>query len=399
MPFLPAPRSGRVLVLLALAAMHCHAVLASPYRPGNDSEILEQLPERPFGPSRQHERALRELIAQQPDPLDLAVRMAAIEVRRSLIGSDPRPLGQAEALLAPWWNEQQPPVPVLLLRATIRQRSHDFAPARADLYQAVRREPDNAQAWLSLASIEQVTGNFEAADRACAHLPEIASALVAQLCRAALDGVRGRADAASANLTNALARATPGERDQLRDWVFTLRAELAERRGRADEAARFYQASLAVNPDDTYTIAAYADYLLDAGRAEDVIGLIAAGTPVDTLLLRRAQAARRLNRADAQALIADLDARFAASRERGDRVHLREEARYRLELAGDPIGALELAGANWRVQKEPLDARILLECAIAAGRPEAAAEVIAWIRRNNLESPMIARLVAQAEGA
>lgn len=399
MHFRPAIRFARLIALIGMAAMHCHAAFAAPYRPGDDSEILEQLPARPFGPTSQRERALRELIARQPDQLDLAVRMAAIEVQRSRLTSDPRPLGQAEALLSPWWNEQQPPVPVLLLRATIRQRSHDFAPARADLDQAVRREPDNAQAWLSLASIEQVSGNFEAADRACAHLPEIASALVAQLCRAALDGVRGRADAASANLTNALARATPGERDQLRDWVLTLQAELAERRGRADEAARLYQSSLALNPDDTYTVAAYADYLLDEGRAEGVVDLIAADTPVDTLLLRRAQAAHRLNSADAPALIADLGARFAASRERGDRVHLREEARYRLELAGDASAALELATANWAVQKEPLDARILLECAVAAGKPEAASGVIRWIRRNGLEGPALARLVAQAEGA
>lgn len=390
---------GLLLGLLAIANIPGHAAHAAPFRPTSDSEILEHLPARLFGQTAQRERALRELIKSQPDQLDLAVRLARIEVERARLYSDPRPLGQAQALLAPWWDEQAPPVPVLLLRATIRQRSHLFAPARVDLLQAVQREPDNVQAWLILASIEQVSGRFEAAESACVRLHEIATALVAQTCSAALAGVRGHAAEASANLTLALEHASLREREELRDWVLTLQAELAERLGRPEDAERLYQLSLAANPDDTYTIAAYADYLLDAGRAEDVTHLIPADTPIDTLLLRRAQAANRLSTPDTEILIANLDARFAASAQRGDRVHLREEARFRLELADDASGALKLAQANWLVQKEPLDARILLECAVAAGNPEAAAEVIGWIRKNGLEGPTLAKLLAQAEGA
>jgi hypothetical protein len=179
--------------------------------------------------------------------------------------------------------------------------------------------------------------------------------------------------------------------------LLTWPAELAERLGHRDEAERLYRQSLAASPDDTYTIAAYADFLLDADRAGEIPGLISADTPVDTLLLRRAQAAHRLNADDAAPIVADLDARFVASRARGDRVHLREEARYRLEIADDPAGALELASANWQVQKEPLDARIFLECALAADKPEAAAEIVKWVRETGLESPAIAILVKQVE--
>ena len=58
--------------------------------------------------------------------------------------------------------------------------------------------------------------------------------------------------------------------------------------------------------------------------------------------------------------------RFEASRLRGDRVHLREEARFTLHLLNDPKAALKLAQENWQVQKEPADVRILLEAALAA---------------------------------
>lgn len=393
----PLRKRWLAMGMMILLGYPLTAVMATPYLPANDSEVLEQLPARPFGPSPSQERALRDLVARQPDQLDLAVRLARIEVERSRATSDPRPLGQAQALLAPWWNDERPPVPVLVLRATIRQRSHEFTPARLDLRQAVEREPDNAQAWLILASIDQVTGNFDSAAESCARLQETSTPLVALSCTATLDGVRGKASSAYDDLSAAMERGSGRDQDKLRSWILTLQAELAERLDRNDDAERLYRDSLARDPGDTYTIAAYADFLLDADRPQDVIGLIAADTPIDTLLLRRAQAAHRLHSADATMIIADLDARFAASRERGDRVHLREEARYRLELANDPQGALELAKANWQVQKEPLDARILLECAIAADKPDSAAEIVRWVKANRLESPAIAALVKQAE--
>jgi hypothetical protein len=61
----------------------------------------------------------------------------------------------------------------------------------------------------------------------------------------------------------------------------------------------------------------------------------------------------------------ELGERFDAARRRGDVVHRREEARYRLALAGDAAGALALARDNWAVQREPADLRILADAARA----------------------------------
>lgn len=73
-------------------------------------------------------------------------------------------------------------------------------------------------------------------------------------------------------------------------------------------------------------------------------------------------------------------------------MHLREEARFTLEVLGRPDDALALALENWRVQKEPLDARIALEAAHAAGKPDAAREIVRWIERTHLEGERIAAL-------
>ena len=59
--------------------------------------------------------------------------------------------------------------------------------------------------------------------------------------------------------------------------------------------------------------------------------------------------------------------------------------------------ALKLASANWFVQHEPQDAKILLESAIAARQFEAAKPVLEWFNTTKLEDVQIAKLVAQVK--
>ena len=65
-----------------------------------------------------------------------------------------------------------------------------------------------------------------------------------------------------------------------------------------------------------------------------------------------------------------------------------------LIMTGDAAQALRLAAENYRVQREPRDARILLEAAIAAGDPAAAQVVRDWLRSSGFED---ARLRALGE--
>lgn len=63
-----------------------------------------------------------------------------------------------------------------------------------------------------------------------------------------------------------------------------------------------------------------------------------------------------------------------------------------LGLQHRPMQALTLAQANWTVQREPADARILLETAIAAGRPAAAAPACAWLHDNGVQDVRLTAL-------
>ena len=142
---------------------------------------------------------------------------------------------------------------------------------------------------------------------------------------------------------------------------------------------------------------AYADFLLDQKRPAEVIALLNDKTRIDSLLLRLALAKQQLGDNELPNIITQLKARFAASRLRGENLHQGDEARFALYLIKQPQQALQLAQANWMLQREPKDARIVLEAAIAAHDPAAARSVIELLKTSRIESLQLAQLIAQLE--
>ncbi len=114
-------------------------------------------------------------------------------------------------------------------------------------------------------------------------------------------------------------------------------------------------------------------------------------------LLRLALAAKALRHDRLAAWQSALAARFDAARQRGDSAHQKEEARFALELLGDAARALPLAIANYTLQREAADARVLLEAALAARQKAAAAPVLAWLRSSRFESTVLRALAARVQ--
>jgi hypothetical protein len=395
------PQKFFIAASLAVLAMASAEVRAAPFSPSNDNEVVDKLPARVGGltadSSRETRRAQAMLNSNRRN-LDVALHIVQLNIRRARSEADPRYLGQAQAALAPWWNEAKPPIAVLVLRATIRQSLHQFSAARADLEDVVAREPNHAQAWLTLATVQQVTGDINAARASCDKLAPLVAAAIHTTCIASVDGGTGRANAAAVALARSLQNAT-GMNNQLRVWMVTLQAELSERAGQAGNAERLYRQALQLDKRDAYANAAYSDFLLDQNRAADVLKLIPAESDSDLLILRRTLAAHALKRVEAATLANNLQARYEAARARNERLHLREEARFLLHVRNQPTEALKLAVENWQTQKEPADLRILLEAANATGERATAREALAWLKRTQLEGRVIAQLAQRATRA
>jgi len=296
--------------------------------------------------------------------------------------------------LTPWWTATAPPVAVRVQRAVLYQYGHQFSEALADLDAAVLAEPTNAEAWSWQAAIHMVRADYAAALRACSALAPLTSALLATACKASADSLTGQAGPAAAALAAAL-EAAPAAGPEERLWALTRLAEIRERRGEGALAERAFRQALALGLDDVYLQAAYADFLLDSARAREVLTLLKDGARADVLLLRLALAAKAAGDSRADGWARDLAARFAAARARGDTTHEKEEARFVMALQGDAPRALALARSNFAVQREPADARILMEAALAARQPEAAGPAREWLQAQGVESVVLQALAGK----
>jgi hypothetical protein len=386
------------LVVAIVAALMALAAAAVPFVPASDDQVLERLPFAATDPAMRALRGMRATLSREPGNLTLALQVARRYYELGRVTGDPRYSGYAQAALAPWWELADPPREVRLLRASLRQRVHDFDAALADLSVLIALEPRNGQALLTRATVLQVRGEYSAAARDCAALQGVANELAWAACAYGLDATTGRVRASYDALAATLERHPEAAAD-VRGWVLSILAEMAARAGLAAAAEAHFRAALALDPADHYTRGAFADFLLDAGRPADVVALLDGRLSTDALLLCQALALKALRSPALPARIGELRLRFEASRLRGDRVHQREEARFSLHLLGDANASLSLAQQNWAVQKELPDLRILLEAAQAAGDAAARRMALDWIARTGIEDVQLSRLKATSASA
>ncbi|OQW75188.1 MAG: hypothetical protein BVN35_08775 [Proteobacteria bacterium ST_bin11] len=369
---------------------------AQPYLPQSDDEIVEVLPAR--GESWLEIRYLRKQVAAQPNSLEPTLALVRRYIELGRAESDPRYFGYAEAALAPWLTLAQPSAEVLTLRATLFQSRHEFSAALDYLNRALARQPRLAQAWLTRAAILEVQGQHAAALNSCLPLLKLTEPLIGQVCVNSTLSVSGQLNAAYRQLAQAM-QASENVALQDKQWALTTLAEMAERMGNTDAAQYYYQQALEVKRRNGYLLATYADYLLDKKRYTDVVALLGNDTRADGLLLRLTIAEQALLLPTASAHVDALTARFAASRMRGDTSHQGDEARFLLHVLKQPEPALALAQANWAVQREPRDARILLEAAVASGKTQLQLQpLLTFLAQSKLQDARLQVLLAQING-
>ncbi|MEO5574183.1 MAG: hypothetical protein ABIR48_06860 [Gammaproteobacteria bacterium] len=391
-------RRIRILILFlnVNAVLLAPLAFADPYIPRNQADILEHLPFKPGDPSMRELRQQRTVLARAPDNALLAAQSARDYIKQGRAQGDPRYFGYAQGALNPWWHLENPPSDILFLRATLRQTSHDFNGALADLDRLLAQHPDNLNGWLARAIILQVRGDYGEAKKSCAPLLQNRSLqLMAQSCINSVASFDGAAQASYNALHSTLQnvrKPTPEDRQ----WALTILADIAVRTGQAALAEQHFNDALALGRDN-WLLGAYADFLLDQHRPMEVIELLKDEVNVDNLLLRLTLAEQAVNAPTLSKHVVMLRERFAASRLRNDMRHRREEARFTLHILHEPRQALKLAQENWAVQREPEDARILLAAALAAEDRRAAQPVLEFIARNQLEDVYLEALVKQVE--
>ncbi len=367
--------------------------LGEPFLPRNGEQVIEMLRTKALDSNAHEIRDLRTRLTAEPTNASLACQLARKCIERSRSEADPRYLGRAQAALGYWWDAAKPPVDVLVLRATIKQSQHDFTNALNDLDIALKLDPRNVQVWLTRATILTVLGDYALARKACLPLAQLTPGLISLTAAASVASLNGQAENACKLLQKAL-RENPNAALSERVWAMNILAEAFERLGKNREAEDTFKAALELSPSDPYLSGAFADFLMDQGRNQEAVNLLRDEKRSDGLLLRLAIAESQCSPRPAGfgLHLASLSARFEAGHLRGDFVHQREEARFKLCLLNQPFDALQTALENWRVQHEPADLRILLESAVAAKNSESAKPALEFMRTNKLEYIELAKL-------
>jgi tetratricopeptide (TPR) repeat protein len=338
-----------------------------------------------LGGGQTYSPALRAVLqAQRATPADAetATTAARLMIAEGRANGDSRLVGAALAILQPFVEDDLPAAQYLA--ATARQYQHDFPGALALLDGVLAADPHDVNALLNRATIHTVLGDYPKALQDCTRIATLRPD-VGFLCQATTLTLTTDAPAIATRLTAILAR--PGAIDPaLTPWATSLLGEIALLQGNAVMAEKHLTEVLKDDPGAQREQLMLADLLLDQGRAAEVMTLLQTAPDTDGVLIRRVLALRAQGR-DADDIVTILATRAQRSLDIGLVAHAREEAMFYLLIADDPAQALERSLVNWAQQHEFDDARLLILAADAAGKPDAALPVLAWMRNAGVNIP------------
>lgn len=378
--------AGAADVDLSVPAEPFHA----PYVPASESQILQEVPST-SDPAVMRMQTLRAAFEAAPRELSAAEHLADAYIAYTRQVGDAHYAGYAEAVIAPWVKAAKPSAVALVTQATILQYRHQFSDARVFLHRAFEIDPRNAQGALTLATLDMVQGDYQAANGDCARVANDAGMETGLACFGALRFYTGHARQ-GLMLLQQIERSSERAPAAYSAWIEGLIAEGEERLGDWPAAEAHYRAALKAAPKDNFLLVAYADFLLDRDRPREVLSLLADHIQSDTAFLRLALAQSALGSDQTSRYTWIMAARFEALRLRGSEYFGREESRFALRLQHQPQVALDLALRNWQVQRAPWDARVVLEAALAAKEPQAAATALEFLQKTRLEDPILTPL-------
>ena len=376
------PAMACLLLLLAMSNAE-----AAPRTPASDAEVLEKLPARAGDSTARELSELRATLVQAPTDEVAATALASRYFDLAMAQGDPRYIGYADAVVRRFPVAKN--ASLLTLRGKLRQYRHDFSGALNDFAEALQKDPGYADAYAWRGAIFLVKADYAAARQACDGLQRLGRDVLAGGCLGLAQAYGGQLDTAYQTLQKALDLAGFPD-NQL--WLLTRLGEVAAWRDQPTQAEAHYRAALALGRDDVYLLAAWTDFLLDAGQPVEVVQWLKPWESADSLLLRLAEAETALQLPEAARHRQMLADRFTAARARGDTTHRAEEARFELRLRQDAQTAVRLARENYEVQREPRDARILLEAATAAKDNASAQAARDWLRTSGFEDARLRRL-------
>ncbi len=382
---------ARALVLAAFAAALVHpasAAAAERFMPADAAFVVANV--RQAVPDVELRTLIARWRAQPGDAASVALASAFIDHARSL--REPMYMGRAEAVLAAAVARPDASAGARRLYAETLQYRHDFTAAEALLDQLLTADPRDGAARLQRASIRLVRGDFSAARADCARLVAGGGAAQTAALACLAEALAGGGQLPQARALLGAVPRPDGVDATSMAYLLTIRAELNERAQATGAALADYRAALALNPGDDATRASLADALLARGALAEARAALAVPKPGLALLVRAVACAPTSER---RGLAAQAAAWLELEKARGDAPHLREAAMLALSRR-DATTALRAAEANFRVQRELPDVRVLARAASMAHDEAARRRLGEWLRQTGFRDVVTENILAGA---
>jgi len=377
--------------------------IAKPFIPSSDDEIIKTF-STPQEVKRINE--LRKVLLVDNENFDVLDEIVKLYLKLGRDKADPRYFGYAQALLEPHFSDDNRmsgkyhginvPEKIIIHWADILQHRHEFNSALVVLDKLANQQSSNPQVYLMRANSYISQGNYQQALDNCKSLLVLASHLVSVSCVAQVKSLTGNLHKGFDLLQTTL-DLNPLSETEERSWAISLLADMAMRNGQHQIAEDYFQQGLDLNDHDYYILANYADLLLKQQQYKQVISLLGAYTYVDSLLLRLAIASVKTDDALSEKYISQLESNMRLMVLRGEKTHLRSQARFYFDIQKDYVTAMRLAKQNWQTQKEPADAIVLINAAIEMRDMQQIEKIGQWVTANSLEDAGLNKILLKAK--
>jgi tetratricopeptide (TPR) repeat protein len=313
---------------------------------------------------------------------------------------DLRWFGSAKAALMPWWQAPDLPADGFFMRGLVKQGFHDFDGGLQDIQQAIALNPERAEFWSWRFALHLLQANMSAARQDAEDIAQRFGPQEGQIYRAVLLYRTGQALAAVQWL-NASIRSASAQDAASQVWIGFHLGEAHRVAKQPDRAIAVWQRLLQAHPESHLLRLSLADLLNQQGQFQQAKAVATANSAKvnanlsDALLMQALLASRGLKAPDEAALAQQMAARLQSQALRQESLIERPKLIYQIAYGQDLAAGLALSIENWQLQKEPPDAVLFAQAALALQQARAAAPVVQWAETTAYTDPQLAPLIAQ----
>jgi len=345
-------------------------------------------------------RTLDQAWRAQPQDLPTALAYARAVFSLGFNEGDLRWFGSAKAALMPWWQAADLPADGFFMRGLVKQGFHDFDGGLKDINQAISLNPERAEFWSWRFALHLLQANMSAARQDADEIARRFGPEEGQIYHAVLLYRTGQASSAVQLLSTSLR--SPGYQDDASQvWIGFHLGEAHRVAQQPERAIAVWQQLLQAHPQSHLLRLSLADLLNQQGQFQQAKSVATAqASPsnsnlTDALLMQAVLASRGLKAPDEAALAGQMAARLKSQALRQESLIERPKLIYQIAYGHDLAAGLALSIENWQQQKEPPDAVLFAQAALARQQARAAEPVVQWAQTTGYTDPQLAPLITQ----